>query len=80
LAFKSKWSARAKLYALIVQAAESHALIQIKGKRNNAVVVSEGVWAASQEALYLLSVQQMRESIKADMATPVEDCSRLLKW
>lgn len=72
--------ARAKLYTLIDEAADSHQPIQITGKRSNAILISEGDWSAIQETLYLLSVPGMRESIKAGMDTSVDDCATSLKW
>lgn len=72
--------ARANLYRLIDQAAESHEPILISGKRGNAVLVSEEDWAAIQETLRLLAVPGMRESIKSGMAEPVESCSTKLEW
>src|SRR3982074_3612494 len=54
--------ARVALYRLIDEAADSHRPVQITGKRNNAVLLSEGDWRAIQETLYLLSVPGMRES------------------
>ena len=72
--------ARAKLYKLLDEAAASHEPIQITGKRNNAVLVSEDDWRAIQETLYLLSMPGMRESIRKGLKTPVEKCSKDLKW
>lgn len=72
--------ARANLYRLMDQAAESHQPIVISGKRNDAVLVAAEDWAAIQETLYLLSVPGMRESIKEGMATPVDDCAKELVW
>lgn len=72
--------ARANFYRLIDQAAESHEPITISGKRSNAVLVSAEDWAAIQETLFLLSVQGMRESIKAGMAEPVDACAKELDW
>ena len=59
--------ARASLYRLIDQAAESHKPIVISGKRVNAVLVSEEDWNVIQETLYLLAIPGMRESIKDAM-------------
>lgn len=70
--------ARAKLYRLIDETAASHQPIVIKGKRNNAVLLSEADWQAINETLYLVSVPGMRESILEGMATPLEDCSAQL--
>lgn len=72
--------ARSKLYRLMDQAAESHQPITITGKRHDAVLVSAEDWQAIQETLYLLSVPGMRESIKAGMAEPVENCAQELDW
>jgi antitoxin YefM len=72
--------ARAKLYRLIDQTAESHEPIVITGKRANAVLVSEEDWSAIQETLFLLSVPGMRETIKEGMSTPVEECDKALDW
>jgi len=72
--------ARAKLYALIDEAAESHEPIQITGKRSNAILIAEEDWSAIQETLFLLSIPGMRESIKDGLNTPIEDCATSLKW
>jgi prevent-host-death family protein len=72
--------ARAKLYRLIDQAAESHTPIRITGKRNNAVLVSEEDWSAVQETMYLLSVPGMRESIREGLKTPAEELKSELDW
>jgi antitoxin YefM len=72
--------ARANLYRLIDQTAESHEPVTITGKRSNAVLVSAEDWAAIQETLYLLSVPGMRDSIIEGMATSANDCSKELDW
>ena len=72
--------ARANLYRLIDQAAESHQPIVISGKRSNAVLVAEEDWAAIQETLFLLSVPGMRESIRTGMAEPADSCASELDW
>jgi prevent-host-death family protein len=72
--------ARASLYRLIDQAAESHQPILITGKRNNAVLLSAEDWQAIQETLYLLSVPGMRESIKEGMAQPLGESAKDLDW
>ena len=71
--------ARAKLYRLIDQAAESHKPILISGKRANAVLVSEEDWNAIQETLYLLAAPGMQESIKDAMAEPLAKSKKVLK-
>ena len=72
--------ARANLYRLIDEAAESHEPIMISGKRGDAVLVSAEDWAAIQETLFLLSVPGMRESIRAGMAEPMKACAKKLDW
>lgn len=72
--------ARANLYRLIDQAAESHEPILIAGKRSSAVLVSEDDWKAIQETLHLLSVPGMRESIRAAMAEPLDQSVEELDW
>jgi antitoxin YefM len=72
--------ARANLYRLMDQAAESHEPIIISGKRNDAILLAAEDWQAIQETLYLLSVPGMRESIKEGMAEPVDTCAKELDW
>ena len=72
--------ARANLYRLMDQAAESHQPILIAGKRSKAVLISAEDWEAIQETLFLLAVPGMRESIKEGMAEPVDSCSKELNW
>ena len=72
--------ARANLYRLIDQAAESHQPIHIAGKRKNAVLLSAEDWQSIQETLYLLSVPGMRESIKEGMAEPLGESAKVLDW
>ena len=72
--------ARANLYRLIDEAADTHVPIRIVGKRNRPILVSEEDWASVQESMYLLSVPGMRESIKEGMASPVEECETELDW
>lgn len=72
--------ARANLYRVIDEAAESHIPVLITSKRNNAVLLSEKDWDAIQETLYLLSVPGMRDSIKEGLETDKSDCSEVLDW
>ena len=72
--------ARSKLYSLIDEAAESHQPIVIKGKRGNAVLVSEEDWNAISETVHLLSIPGMRESIREGMETPPSECAEVLEW
>lgn len=72
--------ARSRLYSLIDDAALTHEPVVIKGKRANAVLVSEEDWNAITETLHLLSVSGMRESVVEGMATAVEECATELDW
>jgi antitoxin YefM len=72
--------ARSKLYRLIDETAMSHQPIVISGKRTQAVLLSADDWKAIQETLYLLSIPDMRESIRKGLKTPVEKCAKDLKW
>jgi len=72
--------ARAKLYNLIDEAAESHQPIVITGKRNNAVLISEDDWNAINETLHLVSIPGMRESIREGLETDISECDKVLDW
>jgi len=72
--------ARANLYRLIDQAAESHQPIHIAGKRTSAVLLAAEDWQAIQETLFLLSVPGMRESVKEGMTEPLKDSAKALDW
>lgn len=76
----SATEARKKLYSLLDGVAESHAPVQIVGKRNSAVLISEEDWRAIQETLYLTSIPGMRESITEGLRTPLEECDEELDW
>lgn len=72
--------ARAKLYQLLDEAAESHEPIQITGKRANAVLVSEEDWRSIQETLHLLAIPGMRDSIRKGLAVPLAKTSTKPGW
>jgi antitoxin YefM len=72
--------ARANLYRLIDQAAESHEPIVIAGKRASAVLVSTEDWQAMQETMHLLSIPGMRKSIRDAMAEPLAKSSKEPGW
>jgi len=72
--------ARKNLYALVDEVSSSHEPIQISGKRNSAVLVSEEDWRTVQETLYLTSVPGMRESIVEGLKTPAEECDAEPGW
>lgn len=72
--------ARSSLYKLLDKTAESHEPVQILGKRNSAVLVSDEDWRAIQETLFLVSIPGMRESIRKGLKTPVGKLSKKLSW
>ena len=72
--------ARARLYGLLDEAAESGEPIQITGRRNNAVLVSEQDWRAIQETLHLLSIPGMRASIRKGLKESIRKCSTDPGW
>ncbi len=67
--------ARARLYKLLDEAAESHEPIRIHGKRHSAVLVSEEDWRSIEETLHLVSIPGMADSIREGLKTPVSRCS-----
>lgn len=72
--------ARAQLYRLIDEVAESHEPVLITGKRNNGVLVAEEDWQSIQETLYLTSIPGMRKSIQKGLKTPLKNCVKKLDW
>lgn len=72
--------ARSNLYKLIDETAMSHQPIVIKGKRSNAVLISEEDWNAINETLFLTSIPGMRDSIIEGLQSGAEDCSKELDW
>lgn len=72
--------ARKRLYKLVDDVKETHEPVQIIGKRNTAILVSEEDWRAIKETLHLTSIPGMRESIIAGLATPIEECSEEPGW
>ena len=72
--------ARANIYKLMDETAESHEPIIITGKRNNVVMISQEDFEAMQETLYLQSIPGMAESIIEGMNTPLEECSEDVEW
>jgi len=72
--------ARKRLYNLVDEIKNSHIPVQIVGKRNSAVLISEEDWRAIEETLYLTSIPGMRESIKKGLKTPVDKCKEEPGW
>ena len=72
--------ARANLYNLLDEVAETHQPVLITGKRANAILISEDDWRAIEETIYLLGVPGMRESILEGLATPANECLDEIEW
>jgi PHD/YefM family antitoxin component YafN of YafNO toxin-antitoxin module len=72
--------ARQTLYSLVDEVSLSHEPVQIAGRRNSAVLISESDWRAIQETLYLTSIPGMKESIVRGLKMPVEKCHKDLGW
>jgi antitoxin YefM len=72
--------ARKRLYTLVDEVKETHQPVQIIGKRNSAILVSEDDWRAIEETLYLAAIPGMRQSIIKGLKTPVEKCSEDIDW
>ena len=80
MASKTASQARAELYRLIDEVAESHEPVLITGKRNNGILIAEDDWNAVQETLHLTTIPGMRESIKKGLKTPLHKCAKKLPW
>lgn len=72
--------ARKRLYSLVDEVKASHTPVQIVGKRNSAVLISEEDWRAIEETLYLTSMPELRESIKKGLETPLDRCAEDPGW
>ena len=72
--------ARANLYKLLDEVAETHQPVLITGKRANAILISEDDWRAIEETLFLLSIPGMRESILEGIQTPLDECVDEVEW
>lgn len=69
-------SARSDLDRLIDTTLADHVPVQITAQRGNTVLVCEDDWRAIQETLFLVSIPGMRESIRAAMDEPVDQCKK----
>lgn len=72
--------ARANLFKLLDQAAEYHEPIQITGRRNNGILVSEEDFRAMQETLYLLGVPGMKASLIEARKASLRAYSKKRPW
>lgn len=69
--------ARANLYKLLDEVAQTHEPVLITGKRVNAVLVSEDDWRTIQETIHLLG---MWKSIIEGMNAPIDECADEVEW
>lgn len=76
----STTEARAKLFQLINKTNETHEPVHIKGKRCNAVIMSEEDYNSIQETLYINSIPGLAKSIMDASNEPLEACSDRLNW
>lgn len=65
--------ARKDIYKLVDEVSETHEPIQLYGKRNSAVLISEADWRSIQETLYLSSIPGMVKSIHEGRKEPIEE-------
>ncbi len=72
--------ARANIYKLMDETAQTHQPIIITGKRNNVVMLSQEDWNAIAETLYLNSIPGMASSIKESMDAPDSEFSEDIEW
>ena len=77
---KTVTATKAKINKLLAESEKSHEPIRIVGKKNSGVLISVDDWLAIEETLYLLSIPQMRESIRRGLKIPIEKCSPELVW
>lgn len=72
--------ARANIYALMDETAQSHEPILITGKRNNVVMISQEDWNAIEETLYINSMPNLASSIKEALNADDSEFSEEIKW
>ena len=72
--------ARANIYNIMDETAQSHEPVLITGKRNNVIMLSEEDWRAIEETLYLNSIPNMASSIQKAMKAPDSDFSEDVEW
>ncbi len=63
-------SARSNLFSLAQSTIESHQPITLTSKHGNVVLMSEEDFKAIQETLYLMSIPEVVEDVKAGRKTP----------
>ena len=72
--------ARANLFQLLDQTAASHKPIQITGRRNNGVLISEDDFQSMQETLHLLAIPGMKSSLLKSKKAPLKSYTKKRPW
>ncbi len=72
--------ARANIYNLMDETAQTHEPILITGKRNNVVMISQEDWNAIEETLYLNSIPNIASSIQEAMNASDSEFSENIEW
>jgi prevent-host-death family protein len=72
--------ARANLFQLLDQTAQSHQPIQITGRRNNGVLISQEDFDSMQETLYLLAIPGMKASLLKAKKAPLKSYTKKRPW
>ena len=72
--------ARADIYNIMDETAQTHEPILITGKRNNVVMLSQEDWNAIEETLYLNTIPDMASSIQESMNAPDSEFSETIEW
>ena len=72
--------ARADIYNIMDETAQTHEPILITGKRNNVVMLSQEDWNAIEETLYLNSIPNMVSSIQESKSAPDSEYSETVEW
>ena len=72
--------ARADIYNIMDETAQTHEPILITGKRNNVVMLSQEDWNAIEETLYLNTIPNMASSIQESMSAPDSEFSETIEW
>lgn len=66
--------ARKNIYKMVDETNKTHMPIYIKGKRNNAVLISEEDYESLQETMHIYSVPGWVEQILEASKEPIEEC------
>jgi len=72
--------ARANIYKIMDETAQTHQPIIITGRRNNVVMLSQEDWNAIEETLYLNSIPNMASSIIDSMNASDSEFSEDVEW